>query len=143
MTTIRFQFGFAALAFLCILPLTPVQGQSMTLERFQRETDGQTYLFIHDGITYGMERYLPRNRVEWSILDGRCIFGKYFEWKGKICFSYDEYGRDAERPPQCWTFERRDGVLMAQFYDPDRDHPPVEMRLTNQELSCLGPDVGS
>lgn len=143
MTTIRFQFGFAALAFLCILPLTPVQGQSMTLERFQRETDGQTYLFIHDGITYGMERYLPRNRVEWSFLDGRCIFGKYFEWEGKICFSYDEYGRDAERPPQCWTFERRDGVLMAQFYDPDRDHPPVEMRPTNQELSCPGPDVGS
>ncbi len=115
----------------------------MTLDDFQRETNGQTYLFIQNGTVYGMERYLPQNRVEWSFLDGRCIFGKYFEWQGKICFAYDEYGRDADRPPQCWTFERRDGDLVAQFYDPDRDHPPVEMRLTNQELSCLGPDVGS
>jgi len=123
--------------------MTMAQAQPMTLSEFQRETLGKTYVFVQNGLDYGAERYLPQNRVEWSFLDGHCIFGKYFEWQGKICFSYDEYGRDADRPPQCWTFERGDQGLEARFYDPTRDTPVVQMLPTTDPLICPGPDVGS
>lgn len=135
--------------FICVclgmiwVPMAPAHTQPLTLDEFQAATDGQTFVFVQNGLAYGMERYLPRNRVEWSFLDGRCIFGKYFEWQGKICFSYDEHGRDADRPPQCWTFEQGDRGLEARFYNPDRDTAVVQMQPTNDPLICPGPDVGS
>jgi len=126
-----------------LIPSPQLHAQSLTLDEFQSVTNGQTFVFVQDGLVYGIERYLPHNRVEWSFLDGRCIFGKYFEWQGKICFSYNEYGLDADRPPQCWTFEQGDSGLLARFYDPTRDTEVVQMQRTDEPLVCPGPEVGS
>ena len=115
----------------------------LTLQDFAETVTGRTFDFSVNGFVYGVERYWPNQRAEWLLDDGTCLFGRYYEWQGKICFIYDEYGADSERLPQCWTFERTDMGITATFFEPNSTHPPISMTPSDTPLACTGPDVGA
>lgn len=126
--------GFCLLA--APLPLLAADAQE-----FDSYTQGRTIHFDWNGAPYGAERYLPGQRVIWSFLDGRCVEG---EWYGQnsangpeICFIYE--GRDVA---QCWTYQITGEGLSVSI---DRDGPPLtltERSSPQEEMLCLGPEVG-
>lgn len=117
--------------------------ENIRIENFDAFVTGKTFDFSVNGFAYGTERYWPNRRVEWRTFEGTCLFGRYFEWQGKICFVYDEWGADAERLPQCWTFMQDGDTITAQFYDPDRPNPIIDMIESATPLECEGPEVGA
>lgn len=118
-------------------------GEQMSIVEFSELTTGKTFDFYADGVAYGIERYWPNNRVEWIDERGRCLFGDYYEWQGKICFNYNDWGENAQTPPQCWDFEREGDKIFAYFFDPTQPRVPIEMKPSPEPLACAGPEVGA
>ncbi len=121
------------------LAATPLAAQSlMTASEFDAYTQGKTLFYNSNGQTYGAERYLGNRQVEWSFLDGECKNGQWYEDNGQICFTYDD------RPePQCWTFEKATGGLIARFENDPSTTELYEAQDSDQEMVCLGPKVGA
>lgn len=104
---------------------------------FDAYTTGRTLFFARDGQSYGAERYLPGRRVQWSFLDGQCKDGRWYPEGDHICFVYED-----DPDPHCWQFTRSPQGLKAQFQDDGQSAPLYEALETDEEMLCLGPEVG-
>ena len=76
-------------------------------------------------------------RVRWSFLDGECLDGQWYEAGDLICFVYDEMP-----DPQCWSFFRRGGGIVARFENGSDGLELYQTREARGPLMCLGPEVG-
>ena len=109
----------------------------MSAAEFDAYTAGKTLYFGRNGRAYGAEVYLPNNRVRWSFLDGDCKDGIWYEEAGEICFVYED------RPePQCWSFQKGPNGLIAKFESNPESVDLYEAQDVDEEMICLGPDVG-
>ena len=90
-----------------------------------------------DGAAYGAEEYLDNRRVRWSFLDGKCKDGRWYEEQGQICFVYED-----NPDPQCWTFEQGTTGLIARFQGLSSGTDVYEAQDSDEEMLCLGPEVG-
>jgi len=109
----------------------------MSAEEFDSYTRGKTFYYGSDGQPYGAEEYLGNRRVRWSFLDGKCRAGYWYEQDGEICFVYED------RPePQCWSFRRTAGGLVARFENDPEHRELYEVEQSEEPLMCLGPEVG-
>jgi len=125
------------LAFLTSLPQTGRAIEPMGAEEFDRYTQGKTLFYGFDGTAYGVERYLPGRRVIWSFLDGRCQEGIWYEEAGQICFVYEDNSQ-----PQCWRFMLTPEGLNARFQNDPQATELYESGDVDDEMICLGPEVG-
>lgn len=123
---------------LFLLLATPLAAQSpMDADAFEAYAQGKTLYFGYDGTLYGAEEYLPNRRVRWSVLDGQCQDGHWYQDDQLICFVYQ-----GEPDPQCWSFYQKGGGLMAQFEnDPDLT-TLFEIEPSDTPMVCLGPEIG-
>lgn len=110
----------------------------LTGNEFEAYAEGRTLYFYSGGRPYGAERYLPNRRVEWSFLDGECQSGHWYEAGSSICFVYD-YNPDS---PQCWTFFIEGAGLRAQFEGSGSTSELYEAGEAQDEMICLGPQIG-
>lgn len=118
--------------------LPAIAGQTMTAAEFDSYTRGKTFYYGSDGQSYGAEEYLSDRRVRWSFLDGKCEDGIWYEDAGMICFVYEH------RPdPQCWSFTRSGGGLVARFENDPAQTELYEASKSSDPLMCLGPEVGA
>ena len=118
--------------------LSPALAQSsMGAEEFDAYTRGKTFHFGANGAPYGAEEYLDDRRVRWSFLDGECQEGRWYEEDGLICFVYED-----KPEPQCWSFRRGAGGLIAQFRDEPGQTTLFEMKSSDAPLACPGPEIG-
>ena len=119
------------------LPHASRAAEPMTATEFDNYTQGKTLFYGFGGTPYGVERYLPGRRVIWSFLDGRCQQGEWYPQADQICFLYEN--RD---DPQCWQFSLTPDGLSARFQnDPDATQL-YEADDIDEEMLCLGPEVG-
>lgn len=125
------------LAFITSLPQTGRAVEPMGAEEFDRYTQGKTLFYGFDGTAYGVERYLPGRRVIWSFLDGRCQEGIWYEEAGQICFVYEDNSQ-----PQCWSFMLTPEGLNARFQNDPQATELYESGDVDDEMICLGPEVG-
>lgn len=109
----------------------------MSAAEFDAYTRGKTFYYGSMGEPYGAEEYLPNRRVRWTFLDGKCQDGVWYEEDGLICFVYEN-----QPDPQCWSFERQGGGLIARFENDPLQTELYEVRRTDEPLQCLGPEVG-
>lgn len=110
----------------------------MTAEEFDAYTRDKTLFYSQDGQAYGAEVYRENRRVEWSFLDGECKPGRWYEdAQGLICFVYDD-----NPDPQCWSFTRGSGGLVARFENRDDTTELYEAQDIGEDMICLGPKVG-
>ncbi len=117
----------------------PATAQSaLTAEEFNAYTQGKTLFYAADGQRYGAETYLRNNRVRWSFLDGECQNGRWYQQQEQICFVYDNSAN-----PSCWTFYLENNGLSARFDSPDQENVLYEIQGSDDELICLGPEVGA
>lgn len=117
-------------------PLTALAETPMTAEEFDRYSKGKTLFYSSDGQRYGAEEYLDRRRVRWSFLDGQCKEGSWYASGSDICFVYED-----NPDPQCWQFFSAPGGLTARFVGDDRT-TLYEMETSDDEMLCLGPQIG-
>jgi hypothetical protein len=75
--------------------------------------------------------------VLWSFLDGHCQTGIWYEDAGQICFVYED-----NNTPQCWSFSLTPDGLNAQFQNDPQATELYESGDLNEEMLCLGPEVG-
>ncbi len=110
----------------------------MGADEFDTYTRGHTFYYGAEGEEpYGAEEYLPGRRVRWSFLDGECQEGYWYAQGSLICFVYENRSE-----PQCWSFERRTGRLVARF---EGETPMIELyevRKSREPLECPGPKIG-
>ena len=126
------------LALLLTLIAAPLGAQDlMTAEEFDAYTRGKTLFFGQNGQAYGAEIYHENRRVEWSFLDGDCKTGEWYEDAGLICFIYEN-----NPDPQCWSFTRGTGGLIARFENRPNTTELYEAQDTDEKMLCLGPKVG-
>jgi hypothetical protein len=112
-------------------------GPPMDTASFDARTQGRTITYSVDGLPYGIEQYLPGQRVRWAFSEGECKEGDWFQADQFICFDYhDESGL------QCWTFHEQDGELVARFRGDDANAPLVGLIETDEPLACQGPEIG-
>lgn len=127
-------------ALILALSLCPAAGladDTLSAGEFDAYTQGHTFTYGSMGMPYGAEEYMANRRVRWSFLDGRCLVGEWYERDGLICFVYDE-----EPEPQCWSFRRGAGGLIARFENDPALNELYEVARSTEPLSCPGPDVG-
>lgn len=110
---------------------------ALTGAEFDTYTRGKTMFYGFQGTVYGVERYLPNRRVIWSFLDGNCKEGVWYEQADQICFVYED-----RIDPQCWVFTKSDGGLIALFEGNSDATELYEAEDVNEEMVCLGPEVG-
>ena len=112
---------------------------AMTAAEFEAYVSGKTLFYEADGRRYGVEEYLSDRRVRWAFLDGsgRCKDGYWYEVAGQICFVYED-----NPGPQCWSFYESGRGLSAKFESEPDGRLLYEIENTNEEMLCLGPDVG-
>ncbi|CUH88518.1 hypothetical protein PH5382_02454 [Phaeobacter sp. CECT 5382] len=122
---------------LALTPVVALAAEPLGAEDFDRYTQGKTLFYGFDGTAYGVERYLPGRRVIWSFLDGRCQEGSWYEEAGQICFLYED-----RSDPQCWSFELTPKGLSARFRNDPEATELYESGDVDEEMLCLGPDVG-
>ncbi|MEP2717161.1 hypothetical protein [Pseudophaeobacter sp.] len=123
--------------YLLTLPLSAQAAEPLSAEEFDRYTQGKTLFYGFDGTAYGVERYLPDRRVIWSFLDGRCQEGSWYEEAGQICFVYED-----NSGPQCWSFALTPNGLNARFQNDPQATELYESGDIDEEMLCLGPEVG-
>ena len=104
---------------------------------FDAYTRGKTLFYGFDGQAYGVERYLSNRRVIWSFLDGNCKEGVWYQREDMICFVYED-----RLDPQCWVFTRSGGGLVARPDGAPEAQELYEIEDIDQEMVCLGPEVG-
>lgn len=109
----------------------------MDAEAFETYSQGKTLYFGRDGAPYGAEEYLPNRRVRWSVLDGECQDGTWYQDDQMICFVYEN-----NPEPQCWSFYQQAGGLMAQYRNDPKQNTLFEIKKTKTPMICLGPEVG-
>lgn len=125
------------LLWLC-LAVPPARAETaMSAEAFDTYTRGKTLFYGSQGRLYGAERYLEGRRVIWSFLDGDCRRGEWYEDRGLICFVYED-----RADPQCWSFEKGAGGLIARFENNPEATELYEADDIGEEMICFGPDVG-
>ncbi len=122
---------------LCMIATPALAENIMTPEQFDTYTRGQTFVYGSRGTPYGAEEYLDDRRVRWSFLDGRCLEGEWYAEGNLICFVYQQ-----EPQPQCWSFRRGSGGLIARFANDSTLDELYEVERSAKPLSCPGPDVG-
>jgi hypothetical protein len=126
------------IALLICIAAVPALGQNLlSAEDFDFYTRGKTLFYGRDGTAYGAEVYHENRRVTWSFLDGLCKEGEWYEADGLICFVYED---DAD--PQCWSFARGDGGLIARFENSPTTTELYEAQDAQEEMICFGPKVG-
>ncbi len=129
------------LALLGIVALTPIAAPAADAQDFDTYTRGRTIHFDWQGEPYGVERYLPGQRVIWSFLDGRCVDGEWYAQSGakgpEICFTYE--GRSAA---QCWTYQITSDGLTVSIGSEAPGLTLTEQKNPTEEMLCLGPEVG-
>ncbi|WP_244868105.1 hypothetical protein [Vannielia litorea] len=126
----------ATAAFVMALPAQAAE--PMSGAEFDAYTQGRTLYYNNHGQAYGVEEYLPGNRVRWSFLDGQCKEGTWYEQGRFICFLYE----DQPGAPQCWTFWEEPGGMRALFEDDPAGTELYEVTDADEPMLCLGPDVG-
>jgi hypothetical protein len=104
---------------------------------FDAYTQGKTLFYGQNGQAYGAEVYLENQRVRWSFLDGQCKDGFWYEDAGQICFVYED-----NPEPQCWAFHTDGGRLIARFENLPNATELYEAQDTDEEMICLGPEIG-
>ncbi|MEP2640795.1 hypothetical protein [Roseobacter sp.] len=109
----------------------------MSAQEFDDYTRGKTLFYGEEGQSYGVEEYLENRRVIWSFLDGQCKYGEWYEQADQICFIYEDNPN-----PQCWTFFVDNGRLTALFENAPGATELYEAGNVDQDMVCLGPDVG-
>ena len=114
------------------LAAEPIDGQT-----FDEYTRGKTLFYGQNGEKYGAEIYMDNRRVKWSFLDGQCKEGFWYEEADQICFVYED-----NPTPQCWAFTKENGRLSARFENLPGATQLYEAEEVNEEMICLGPDVG-
>lgn len=129
---------FERLMIACLLSAAPaVAGAAMSAEEFDAYTSGKTFYYGSQGAPYGAEEYLSNRRVIWTFLNDECQNGIWYEQDGLICFVYE-----TEPDPQCWSFTRSPGGLIARFENDPVQTELYEVRRSADPLICPGPDVG-
>jgi hypothetical protein len=124
--------------FLSALLIAPVaHAETMSAAEFDAYTKGKTLFFGRAGETYGAEIYLENRRVRWSFLDGVCKEGSWYEDAGEICFVYED-----RSDPQCWSFQKGPRGLIAQFESNPESVDLYEAQDSDDEMICLGPEIG-
>ncbi|WP_299705163.1 hypothetical protein [uncultured Tateyamaria sp.] len=126
---------------LLLIPLafigTAAMAEPMTAAEFEAYVTGKTLYYGRSGEAYGAEIYHENRRVTWSFLDGECRDGTWYNDGPLICFVYED------RPdPQCWTFEKRAGGLIATFENDPASTELYEAQDVGEEMICLGPKIG-
>lgn len=110
----------------------------MSAAEFEAYTTGKTLYYGSNGRAYGVEEYMENRRVRWSFLDGRCREGEWYEdARGMICFVYED-----TPAPQCWSFRRSAGGLVARFEDDPEGTELYEATQDREPMMCLGPEIG-
>ncbi|OCX66192.1 hypothetical protein BFP70_07840 [Thioclava sp. SK-1] len=104
---------------------------------FDARTSGKTITYSSGGMPYGVEQYLPHNRVLWAFAEGECKEGTWFQNGPQICFDYQD-----DNGLQCWTFHDTDNGLMARFMGDDDSTPLISLTESAEPLACPGPDIG-
>lgn len=116
---------------------TAAVAEPMTATEFEAYVTGKTLYYGRAGAPYGAEIYRENRRVTWSFLDGECKDGYWYNEGRDICFVYED------RPePQCWTFERGTGGLIASFENDPASEELYEAQDVGEEMICLGPKIG-
>ena len=129
--------GLRGLILVLLTALPALAEPPMSAAEFDAYTNGKTLFYGFAGTSYGAERYLDGRRVIWSFLDGDCRDGRWYESEGNICFVYED------RPdPQCWSFRRGAGGLIARFESDPGATELYEVEDSGEEMLCLGPKVG-
>ncbi|WP_300059291.1 hypothetical protein [uncultured Roseobacter sp.] len=126
-----------AFALLGLIALPALAQPPMSAQEFDEYTRGKTLFYGENGVAYGAEEYLDNRRVIWSFLDGECKSGTWYEQADQICFVYED-----NPDPQCWTFHKEEGRLIARFQNAPGATELYEAGDLNEEMICLGPDVG-
>ena len=129
------KYIFAIICALCALPA--LAQDIMSADEFDAYTKGKTLFYGRGGDAYGAEIYHENRRVEWSFLDGDCKTGEWYEDAGLICFIYEN-----NPDPQCWSFTRGTGGLIARFENRPNTTELYEAQDTDEKMLCLGPKVG-
>ena len=111
--------------------------EPMSAAEFEAYVTGKTLYYGRDGRAYGAEIYHENRRVTWSFLDGECKEGYWYEEAGSICFVYED-----RIDPQCWTFARGAGGLIATFENDPASTNLYEAQDIGEEMICYGPKVG-
>ncbi len=88
---------------------TPLNG-----EAFEDLVLGKTLTFSVGDAPYGIEYYAPDNRVVWSLVNGDCVNGEWYEAQTAsgpaICFEYEN-----TEAPQCWHVFTDNGKIRAEY----------------------------
>jgi hypothetical protein len=115
-------------------PLSP----PMTAAEFEAYSTGKTLTYGLGGEVYGIEQYLPGRQVLWAFTGDSCRKGYWYDAGAEICFVY-EGDMDG---PECWTFHRTEGGILARFMGATSAPDLSEVRQSSNPLACPGPDVG-
>ena len=99
-------------ALLAIVLATPAMAETpMSGEEFDAYVTGKSLLFrTMQNPTYGVERYLPDQRVVWSPRPGLCVEGEWYQRDDQICFTYDN-----DPGPECWLIYDTGAGLRADL----------------------------
>ena len=112
-------------------------GPPMDAAAFDARTVGRTITYSVGGQPYGIEQYMPGQKVLWAFAEGQCKEGTWFQAGEFICFDYQD-----ENGLQCWTFHERGPDLVARFRGQSQNEPLVGLSESPEPLVCQGPDVG-
>lgn len=115
---------------LCLCTGSASAQTKMSADEFERYVTGKIFVYGTEGAQdYGVEQYLPNNRVRWSRLDGNCIKGEWYADGPNICFAYE-----GEPEPHCWTVFASDNGMIA--INTDTGQTVVEAREDPSALIC-------
>lgn len=118
-------------------PTISLAAEPLSADAFDKLTKGRTLTYFSNGRPYGVEYYMPGNRVMWSFLDGQCQDGTWYQSGSHICFEYEN-----SDGAQCWKFFADDGKLTAVFGDGGVESTPYLADETAEDIECLGPKIG-
>jgi hypothetical protein len=108
----------------------------MSGAEFDAYVTGKIIIYAENGLPYGVEEYLPGNRVRWAFTDSACQDGIWFARDEQICFDYGE-----ANGAQCWQFFLDGDGLRAEFRGAG-GLEIFEAWQTTEPMFCPGPDVG-
>lgn len=125
--------------FFLFLPCAALADTPLSGAEFDAFVSGRTLTYSANGIPYGVEYYAPSQRVIWSVLDGTCEYGKWYEASSptgpQICFVYED---DPE--PNCWQIFMEGNRMRADFMN-QPDSTVLYMLDETEPLICDGAGV--
>lgn len=127
-----------ALIFLWLALAMPLAAQTpLDAAAFEAYSRGKTLYFGFDDKAIGAEEYLPNNRVRWSLMNGPCLEGRWYQDGPLICFIYD-----GKEDANCWAVYQRESGLMVRLEDDPTKTTLFEVGPSDPPMVCLGPEVG-